>query len=161
MRSPSPRFAGLARTAPTAPAGGHRPGQPGSQAGGHMGCTLRTSRGLASCIAVAATLAAAATAAGGVAAPAERQNVLYLISDDLRPEFQRAYNQTKMLTPHTDKLAAEGLVFSRAYCQYAVCGPVRATQPSLPRECLLVRTTDAPPPSSVSGSSAPRPATPS
>jgi hypothetical protein len=52
-------------------------------------------------------LAAAGSAAGsaGSAAP----NVLYLISDDLRPEFG-AYNQSAMCTPNVDRLAAEGTV---------------------------------------------------
>ena len=44
-------------------------------------------------------------AAAGSAAP----NVLYLISDDLRPEFG-AYNQSAMHTPNVDRLAAEGTV---------------------------------------------------
>jgi arylsulfatase A-like enzyme len=50
----------------------------------------------------------------------------YLISDDLRPEFG-AYGQSVMVTPNVDRLAAEGTVFLRAYCQQAVCGPSRAS----------------------------------
>lgn len=30
-------------------------------------------------------------------------NVLYLVSDDLRPEFAAAYNQTRMVTPNVDR----------------------------------------------------------
>ena len=52
-------------------------------------------------------------------------NVLYIIVDDLRPEFADAYNQTYMKTPNLDKLAETGLTFDRAYCQQAVCGPTR------------------------------------
>ena len=75
--------------------------------------------------AVAAAATTAAAAASGSAAP----NVLYLISDDLRPEFG-AYNQSAMVTPNVDRLAAEGTLFLRAYCQQAVCGPSRAVSSS-------------------------------
>jgi arylsulfatase A-like enzyme len=52
-----------------------------------------------------------------------RLNVLYLVSDDLRPELGAYGSQVK--TPNMDRLAADGLVFARAYCQQAVCGPSR------------------------------------
>ena len=64
--------------------------------------------------------------------------MLYLISDDLRPEFG-AYNQSAMVTPNVDRLAAEGTLFLRAYCQQAVCGPSRAvssSQSQFPRSSL-------------------------
>ena len=53
-----------------------------------------------------------------------RPNVLYLIADDLRTELG-AYGQKHIRTPHLDKLAAGGLLFDRAYCQLAICGPSR------------------------------------
>ena len=53
-----------------------------------------------------------------------RPNVLYLIADDLRTELG-AYGQKHIRTPHLDKLAAGGLLFDRAYCQQAICGPSR------------------------------------
>eukprot|EP01052_Picozoa_sp_SAG31_P055536 SAG31_NODE_15389_length_757_cov_1.551672_1_plen_184_part_10 len=58
-------------------------------------------------------------------APKGAKNVLFLISDDLRPEMLEAYGQTQMITPHFDKLARESLVLQRAYCQQAICGPTR------------------------------------
>ena len=66
-------------------------------------------------VAVAAVLMAAA-------AP---YNVLYLIADDLRPEFLEAYNQSVMKTPRMDAFAKEALTFEHAYTQFAVCGPSR------------------------------------
>ena len=51
-------------------------------------------------------------------------NVLVIVIDDLRPWFG-AYNATWMKTPHVDKLAANGTVFTRAYANQAVCGPSR------------------------------------
>ena len=61
------------------------------------------------------------------AQPALPKNVLFLPVDDLRPELFEAYNQTYMHTPNIDKLAQEGLVFQRAYCQQALCIPSRSS----------------------------------
>jgi hypothetical protein len=58
-------------------------------------------------------------------APALAKNVLYLLSDDLRPEMHGAYSQRVAITPNLDKLAASGLTFAKAYCQQAVCGASR------------------------------------
>lgn len=38
-----------------------------------------------------------------------------------------AYRQDYMITPNFDRLAAESLVFSRAFCQIAVCAPSRSS----------------------------------
>ena len=38
-----------------------------------------------------------------------------------------AYKQDYMVTPAFDKLANESLVFSRAFCQIAVCAPSRSS----------------------------------
>eukprot|EP01047_Picozoa_sp_COSAG01_P073755 COSAG01_NODE_12116_length_1798_cov_3.290171_3_plen_184_part_01 len=53
-------------------------------------------------------------------APKGAKNVLFLISDDLRPEMFEAYGQQQMITPHFDRLAKESLVLNRAYCQQAI-----------------------------------------
>ncbi len=60
----------------------------------------------------------------GVGAPA-RPNVLFLLADDLRPELG-AYGG-RALTPNLDRLAAQGVVFDRAYAQTTVCNPSRAS----------------------------------
>mmetsp|Transcript_72939 Transcript_72939/g.173750 ORF Transcript_72939/g.173750 Transcript_72939/m.173750 type:complete len:667 (+) Transcript_72939:78-2078(+) len=57
-------------------------------------------------------------------APKDAKNVLFFIVDDLRPEIG-AYGASYMHTPHMDKLAAEGVLFQRAYIQYAFCAPSR------------------------------------
>lgn len=54
----------------------------------------------------------------------ERPNVLLLLVDDLRPEI-RAYGSERAITPNIDRLAAQGLLFERAYAQVAVCAPSR------------------------------------
>ena len=57
--------------------------------------------------------------------PAKARNVLYFLVDDLRPEMNLAYGQPDIVTPNFDRLAQRGLVFTRAYCQIAVCAPSR------------------------------------
>ena len=53
-------------------------------------------------------------------------NVLLIIVDDLRPQLG-AYGFDIMRTPNIDRLAEEGLLFRRAYAQWPVCGPSRAS----------------------------------
>jgi hypothetical protein len=57
--------------------------------------------------------------------PTGTKNVLWMIADDMRPDMNAAYGQKHMLTPAFDRLAKEGSVFTRAYCQIAVCAPSR------------------------------------
>lgn len=57
---------------------------------------------------------------------ADKPNVLFIAVDDLRPELG-CYGSPLARTPHLDTLAGNGLLFSRAYCQQAICGPSRAS----------------------------------
>jgi len=54
-------------------------------------------------------------------------NVLFIISDDLTTTAVSSYENKVCQTPNIDKLAAEGILYTRAYCQYPVCGPSRAS----------------------------------
>jgi len=56
----------------------------------------------------------------------KRPNVLFIGVDDLRPELN-CYGATHIHSPNIDRLAAEGVLFERAYCQWAVCMPSRAS----------------------------------
>jgi len=56
----------------------------------------------------------------------KQPNILFIPIDDLRPELG-CYGATTIKTPHIDRLAKKGVVFTRAYCQQAVCNPSRAS----------------------------------
>ena len=60
------------------------------------------------------------------AAPSERPNVLFIISDDLRPELG-TYGHPTVKTPNIDALARTGVQFNRAYCQFPLCCPSRTS----------------------------------
>lgn len=53
-------------------------------------------------------------------------NVLFVVFDDLRPELG-CYGERQVISPSIDGLAADGILFERAYCQQAVCAPSRSS----------------------------------
>ncbi|ANW96626.1 iduronate-2-sulfatase [Wenyingzhuangia fucanilytica] len=56
----------------------------------------------------------------------KQPNILFIAIDDLRPEIG-AYGSEIAVTPNLDKLASDGIIFNRAYCQEAICSPSRAS----------------------------------
>ena len=59
-------------------------------------------------------------------ATAERQpNIIFILADDLGYAELGSYGQKKIRTPHLDRLAKQGMSFSRNYCGNAVCAPSR------------------------------------
>jgi len=57
--------------------------------------------------------------------PAAR-NILFLAVDDLKPTLG-CYGDRLAKTPNIDAIAARGIVFDNAHCQWPVCGPSRAS----------------------------------
>ncbi len=55
-----------------------------------------------------------------------RPNVLFIAIDDLRPELN-CYGNEHISSPHIDRLAEQGVLFERAYCQQAICMASRAS----------------------------------
>ncbi|MEM9141730.1 MAG: sulfatase [Bacteroidota bacterium] len=55
------------------------------------------------------------------------KNVLFIVSDDLKANVLGCYGNMVCKTPNIDKLAREGVVFNRAYCQGVVCAPSRTS----------------------------------
>lgn len=57
----------------------------------------------------------------------EKMNVLFIISDDLTATAISSYENSASYSPHIAQLSKEGIQYTRAYSQYPVCGPSRAS----------------------------------
>ncbi len=84
----------------------------------------RSSRG---CAALPTVLAAALVFAvfGCAPAPQAKPNIVVIFADDLGYGDLSSYGATKIETPHSDRLAREGMRFTDAHSPSAVCSPSR------------------------------------
>jgi arylsulfatase A len=56
----------------------------------------------------------------------QNPNIIYILADDLGYNELGCYGQQEILTPEIDKLAAEGMKFTRHYAGTSVCAPSRS-----------------------------------
>jgi len=63
---------------------------------------------------------------GFATADSNRPNILFIAADDMKP-LLGCYDDSYAQTPNIDRLADSGTVFLNAHCQWAVCGPSRAS----------------------------------
>lgn len=68
----------------------------------------------------------ASLAAPVASAATPRYNVLFITMSDLRPDLG-CYGHPLVSTPNLDALAAKGILFNRAYCQFANASPSRTS----------------------------------
>jgi iduronate 2-sulfatase len=60
-------------------------------------------------------------------AQAKIENILFIVSDDLKADALGCYGNPVAQTPNIDLLANQGTLFKNAYCQGTVCRPSRAS----------------------------------
>ena len=72
-----------------------------------------------------AVMAVASVLANASSVVADRPNILWFVVDDMSPDMP-AYRAVPITTPHLDRLAREGTLFTHAYTTAPVCSPSRS-----------------------------------
>jgi len=103
----------------------------GNAAGAALAATLP-----ASAQSTAKQTHAVAGRSGATARGKRPLNVLFFMSDDMRPELGSYRSRFNVHSPNIDALGSHGVRFDHNYCQFPLCGPSRSSLFSghLPRE---------------------------
>jgi arylsulfatase A-like enzyme len=99
---------------------------PGARAFPHSTPVISMLRFHLSTILSTAVLAAAFPISAAPALP-EKPNIIFILSDDLAQGDVGCYGQKLIQTPRLDRMAAEGVKYTQAYCGTSVCAPSRAS----------------------------------
>ncbi len=54
-------------------------------------------------------------------------NILFIMADQMAANALPVYGNNKVIAPHLEALAADGVVFDNCYCNLPMCGPSRAS----------------------------------
>lgn len=73
----------------------------------------------------AALLLSSSAALHAADAPSEKPNILWIIAEDMSPHFG-SYGEKSIQTPNVDKLAADGVLFERAFVTAPICSSSRS-----------------------------------
>ena len=80
---------------------------------------------LARLVLIPIVLLGLAKSALGRPAEVARPNLIFILADDLGYSELGSYGQKKIKTPNLDRLASQGMRFTRNYSGNAVCAPSR------------------------------------
>ncbi len=56
----------------------------------------------------------------------DQPNIIFIFTDDHCKQALSAYDDSRMITPHLDRIAEEGMRFDKCYVTNSICGPSRA-----------------------------------
>ena len=60
---------------------------------------------------------------GALAQAADKPNIIYILADDMGYGDAGCFGQKTLTTPNLDRMAAEGMKFTRHYAGCTVCAP--------------------------------------
>ncbi len=92
----------------------------------NMRITIASKRNINSLLLSGLTILAANAQKSNAKATAENPNLIFIISDQLRLDALSCMGNKIISTPNMDRLAAEGVIFTRAYSQSPVSVPSRS-----------------------------------